>query len=39
MPKERMLSKVFHKGVVGIRNQGRPRKMWLQSVEEDLKED
>ena len=34
---KRMQYKVFNEEMDSIRKQGRPRKMWLQSAEEDLK--
>ena len=37
MPKERMPYKHFRGEMYGIRKRGRPRKRWLQYVEEDLK--
>lgn len=37
MPKERMPYKLLCGEMNGIRKRGRPRKRWLQSVEEDLK--
>ena len=37
MPKKRIPYKVLHKEMDVIRKRGRPRKRWLQPVEEDLR--